>query len=403
MGEKIAMGFHATVDYELEWDADKFISLVRGYQIRDDELDAELHPDSERNMLRIALAHMREGSGAEFTPETNELCTRFAKHFACRQTLGGTAMRAALAISRLGYGTELSVCCYNRLVRAGIPSNVHCFSNIGEGCEAVYPHVVLTYPSGVRIKANDIDFVTPRENRILFSNDEEAKAMAVSQEFLPHMSDAKVFLLGCFSEVLDFRVLKQRMAETRELLNKRNSDTLLVMEDGCYIQKSFRAYVHKELMKCRPDILSMNEDELQEYVGKRFDILDAGLVLDALERCQNGIGVPLLIVHSSKWVLAYGADAGKVRQGLETGICVSSMHFCYGNACGREELRMVSAMGVRREGAVFCKKITELAGTRVCAIPTKDLSGVRNPTVVGLGDCFAAGLVLGLTERVLNV
>ncbi|MDC7287252.1 hypothetical protein NXH76_05525 [Blautia schinkii] len=403
MGEKIAMGFHATVDYELEWDAEKFINLVSDHQIKANELNADIQPDSERNMLRIALVHMKEGSGAEFTPETNELCVNFAKHFVYRQTLGGTALRAALAIGRLGYGTELSICCFNRLVRQGIPFNVHYFSNIGQGREEIYPHVVLTYPSGARIKANDIDFVTPRENRILFSNDEEAKAMAVSQEFLPRMRDAKVFLLGCFSEVLDFHVLKQRMAETRELLNKRNPDTLLVMEDGCYIQKSFRNYVHKELMKCKPDILSMNEDELQEYVGKRFDILDADLVLDALEQCQTRIGVPLLVVHSSKWALAYGTDAGKVKQALETGICVSSMHFCYGNACDREELRRVSAMDVKREGEAFCKKIKELAGTRVCAVLTKDLSGVRNPTVVGLGDCFAAGLVLGLTELVLDL
>lgn len=403
MGERIAMGFQATVDYELEWNTEKFIKLVCDYQIQDDELSTKVNPDSERNMLRIALAHMKEGSGAEFTPDTNELCVGFAKHFVHRQTLGGTATRAALAISRLGYGSELSICCYNKLIRQGLPPNIHYFSNIGQGHEEIYPHVVLTYPSGVRIKVNNIDFVTPRENRILFSNDEEAKAMQVSQDFLAHMRDAKVFLLGCFSEVLDFEILSTRLLETKELLKKRNPDTLLVMEDGCYIKKDFRTYVHKELMECRPDILSMNEDELQEFVGKRFDILDANLVLEALKLCQSSIGVPLLIVHSSKWAVAYGNNAGWVRRGLETGICVSSVHFCYGSHNGKEEFREVVSMALNKEGEDFCRRIEALSGGRACALPTKDLSGVCNPTVVGLGDCFAGGLVLGLTENVLDI
>ena len=51
-----------------------------------------------------------------------------------------------------------------------------------------------------------------------------------------------------------------------------------------------------------------------------------------------------------------------------------------------------------REGEAFCERIKKLAGECVCALPTKDLSEVKNPTVVGLGDCFAGGLALGLTD-----
>ncbi len=402
MREKIAMGFHATVDFELTWDTGRFIQLVSEYKIRDSELHTDISPNSERNMVIIALAHMKQGSGAEFTPDTNELCLRFARHFSHQQTLGGTATRAAIAISKLGYGSELSVCCFNRYVREGLPENVHYFSNIGEGTEEVYPHVIFTYPAGVRIQVNDINFVTPRENRIMFSNDEESKAMEVSGKFLPRMSSAQVFLLGCFSEVLDFDILKERMKATRELLEKRNSDTLLVFEDGCYIQKDFRIYVHKVLKQCRLDMLSMNEDELQEYVGRRFDILNVQLVLEALKQCQEGVGVPLLIVHTSKWAVAYGDNSEKARQGLYTGICLSALRFSYGDCYGADELWNISSMAANCEGEAFCHEIRKLAGSRVCALPTKDLSGVKNPAVVGLGDCFAGGLVLGLTENILK-
>lgn len=398
MREKIAMGFHATVDFELEWNRERFLSLVSKHRIRDQEICGAVPPDSERNMLLITLAYMKEGSGAEFTPTVNELCVRFAEHFSYRRTLGGTATRAALAISRLGYGSELSICCFNRFVREGFPENIHYFSNVGEGREEVYPHVIFTYPSGVRIAVNDIDFVTPRENRIMFSNDEDSKNMAVSREFLPRMSNAEVFLLGCFSEVLDFEVLKRRLKETKELLAGRNRNTLLVFEDGCYIHKEFRSYVHKKLTECRLDVLSMNEDELQEYAGKRFDILDEHSVLKALEQCRDSIGVPLLVVHSSKWALSYGVNAETLRKGLAAGICLSATSFCHGSRYGREEFFNTASMVPSREGEAFCERIKKLAGECVCALPTKDLSEVKNPTVVGLGDCFAGGLALGLTD-----
>lgn len=406
MREKIAMGFHATVDFELEWDTDKFVRLIRDYEIRDWEIRGDIQPDSERSMLIIILAHMREGSGAEFTPDTNDLCVSFAEHFVHRQTLGGTATRAAMAINRLGYGCELAVCCFNRLVREGLPVGIRCFSNVGKGREDIYPHTVFTYPGGIRIQANDIDFVTPRENRILFSNDEESKEMAVSQDFLPCMSDAKVFLLGCFSEVLDFEILRKRMEETKALLMRRNPDTLLVLEDGCYIQKDFRSYVHREILKCRLDILSMNEDELQEQIGKRFDILNVQVVLEALEACRKSIGVPLLVVHSSKWAVAYGENAESAesaRLGLDTGINLAAAHFCYGSDFKKDEYRYAATMAANKQGEAFCKEMEKIAGDRVCALPTKNLSQVKKPTVVGLGDCFAGGLALGLTEKELKV
>jgi hypothetical protein len=38
-------------------------------------------------------------------------------------------------------------------------------------------------------------------------------------------------------------------------------------------------------------------------------------------------------------------------------------------------------------------------GENICCRPCKDLSFVEHPTVVGLGDAFAGGLVIGLLER----
>ena len=55
-------------------------------------------------------------------------------------------------------------------------------------------------------------------------------------------------------------------------------------------------------------------------------------------------------------------------------------------------------MGEREEGIMFCKRIREINGEKICCLPTKNLSSVTHPTVVGLGDFFAGGLVAKLSE-----
>lgn len=41
-------------------------------------------------------------------------------------------------------------------------------------------------------------------------------------------------------------------------------------------------------------------------------------------------------------------------------------------------------------------KVKQEYGEHICCVPCKDLSFVKHPTVVGLGDAFVGGLVLGL-------
>ena len=54
------------------------------------------------------------------------------------------------------------------------------------------------------------------------------------------------------------------------------------MEDGCYTKEEFRKYIHNSLSD-RIDILSMNEDELQKYIGHRINIMDVDDVMNGLE------------------------------------------------------------------------------------------------------------------------
>lgn len=398
MGEKIALGFHTCVDYELDWDLSVIEELIRKFDVRRSEIRNDIVIDSERALLLVCLAYMMEGTGGEIIPERPEICTDFADHFVYRITIGGTAMRAATAIRKIGYESVIQTSCYNKYIRELVLPGIHYFPSVGLDRTDAYPHVILSYQANVRIRANDIDFTTPRENRVMFSRDIDSLNMLISQDFAPMIREARVFLLSCFSEVLDFGIMEKRMEETRRLLQALPQDALVVMEDGCYIVKEHRYYAHEKLRGV-VDILSMNEDELQEYMGRRIDILNPDEVLEAVQYAYEKSGIPTLIVHSAMWALAYGERANTLESALRGGIALASTRFCHGDEFGISEYEKIKGLPETDTGMEFARQIAGKAQLPLCCVPTKDMSFVKNPTVVGLGDYFAGGLLPELAEH----
>ena len=398
MGEKIALGFHTCVDFELTWNVQVLEQMIRELDIRNAEITSGHIPaDSERRLLISCLWHMKHGMGCELIPDTNQICLDFANRFRYRVTIGGTATRAAIAVSKIGYDSTIQLCCFNKYMKELLPKEIHYMVGVKRTRDEIYPHVILSYPGGVPIRANDIDFTTPRENRVMFSRDIDSLHMEISPDYADMIQDAEVFLLSCFSEILEKDVLKDRMDRTLKLLKALPGDTIVVMEDGCYIRKDFRIYVH-EALRGAVDILSMNEDELQEYIGRRIDILDVDQVLGAVKEVYEKVRVPTLLVHSGAWALACGKDAGKYEHALEGGITMASARFRCGDNFGRKEYEETGRLAAKRESTIFSRKIKEKAGEYICCLPSKDLSFVENPTVVGLGDFFAGGLLPCLTK-----
>lgn len=399
MGEKIALGFHTCVDYELVWDTSVIERQIVAFGIQARELQISPEADCERALWVSALAHLQAGIGGEIIPDESEICGAFASHFQFVKTLGGTATRAAIVLDKLGYDSVLQTSCYNDIVDQLLPPHVHAIPGVPPERNAIFPHVILTCAGGVRIKANDIDFVTPRENRIIISRDPDGLDTPVLvREFGERMTEAEVFLVGCFSQILDRDILVDRIGKIRALIGYMPAGSKVVMEDGCYVRKDFRHYVHRALADVT-DILSMNEDEMQEYIGKRIDILDLDAVAEALEEVYRGIRMPYLVVHSAAWALAYGENAASLRQSLEGGVTMASTRFRIGDGITPALYEQTRTLAPREESVVFCEKIKQRLGDRICIIPSKDLSHVKNPTVVGLGDSFAGGLLPGLLKE----
>lgn len=402
MGERIAMGFHTCVDYELVWDTRVVEEQIRAFGIHADELALDREIDCERSVWIACLAHLKEGIGGEMVPDSADVCEAFASHFTYAVTLGGTPTRAAIVLDRLGYETALQTSCYNEYVKRLMPARVHALSGVEAAHDKIYPHVVLQCRSGVRICANDIDFVTPRENRLMVSRDIDSLRMPILPEKFGEMiTDAEVFLLGCFSEVMDKDILAGCMEKTKALLSHLPPDARIVLEDGCYVKKDFRYYVHSQLAST-VHILSMNEDELQQYIEKRIDIFDPQAVKDAVSYVYRRSGIRTVLVHSAAWVLAYGELAQSMRNAMQGGMQTASTRFRLGDHLTRKDYEETGNIPDRADSLVFCREIKEIWDGRLCCIPCKDLSFVEHPTVVGLGDSFAGGLLPGLLRENRN-
>lgn len=299
MGKKIAMGFHTCVDYELVWDTAVAEEAIRAFDIHAAELKVYHEVASERELWIGCLALLQAGIGGEMMPQGPKVCIDFSDRFRYEITLGGTATRAAIVMDKMGYGSALQTSCYNRHVERLMPKLVEVLPGVPADHNDIYPHVVLQCAGGVRVHANDIDFVTPRENRILITSDLDSLHIPVlDQAFGAMLGDCEVFLMGCFSEILDRDILVDRVEKTRRLFTHLPEDALIVLEDGCYVKKDFRYYVHEQLCP-HAHILSMNEDELQEYIGRRIDILDPDAVIPALETVHKNSGIPLVLVHAA--------------------------------------------------------------------------------------------------------
>ena len=389
------MGFHCCVDYELIWDTEVIEGIIEQFGIREDELLLDTAVHTERDAWRYCLAHLRAGIGGEVVPDGAQSVIDFADHFDKKITLGGTPTRAAIVLDKLGYETALQTSCWNPHIERLLPDRVTAVPGV-EYDGSLYPHVVLQCAKGVRIHAGDIDFVTPRENRIMISRDDTSLDMPIlPEQFGPVIEDADVFLLGCFSEILDRRILDRCIRKTAQLLDHLPKDAVVMYEDGCYVMKAFRYAVHEHL---RPyiDVLSMNEDEMQEYIGRSIDILDVKAVVAAIQCVHESLGIDHIIIHSAKWALAYGKEPERLRDAILGGATMASTRFRKGDDITPENYAETAAMKDREDSTVFCEAIREALGDRICIIPSKDMSHVEHPAVVGLGDSFAGGCLPGL-------
>ncbi len=392
MSEKIALGLGDNTDYEIVWNSAVFEALIRRHDIRAAELAIDKPIASERDLVISILGFLRGGSGGERHVAASVIVEEFARNFAMKITLGGTSVRAAIAMHKLGYTSALHLVTINEHVRRLIPqdSPYVCSNTV----DSSFPHLIVQFDKGTRVCAGDIDICSSRANRIIYHDDTDNVTMRLNEGFGDLITGAKVFLVSGFNAMRDEQLLIDRLASLQQIMVSLPRTAQVFFEDAGYYNPSFHKLIIATLAP-RISIFSLNEDELQGHLGKTLNLLDASDVAAALADLRQLIAVPITVVHSMYWTLAYGDNAQAMASALKGGVTMATTRFRYGDDFTVENYREVENLPPNPDGAQFVTAIGDMLGSKVCAVPVAQVDQ-SNGTTIGLGDAFVGGFVPAL-------
>jgi ADP-dependent phosphofructokinase/glucokinase len=143
------------------------------------------------------------------------------------------------------------------------------------------------------------------------------------------------------------------------------------------------------------NIVSLNEDELQGHLDRRLDLLNASQIKEALVELHALLPVPVIVVHTRYWALAYGEKAASFSKALKGGITMATTRFCYGDDFTVENYKKIETLPPNQAGAIFADALNKLPGHKICCVPVAHVEQ-SNATTVGLGDAFVGGFLPAL-------
>lgn len=389
----LVLGLGGTVDYELMWDSSVFDRLARAHGVRRHELTTTAPITDERSLLVAVLAFVASGTGAERFVASSDVIEDFVSHFAYSITLGGTGVRAGLVLDALGIPSVQHLVSIDDNVRRLLPESMSYICSATE--DTLDPHLIVQYPVGAHVRLTDGDVLSPAANRLIFANDPPNRGMLLAADLPAALESAAVFLVSGFNTMQDHDLLELRLAEVRRAMESLTDDALVYYEDAGFYRREFADTVRTHLLS-RIDVYSMNEDELQEYLGRRVNLLDAGDVVRALREVHAVMPAPALVVHTRYWAIAMGPDAHPYRGGLESAVSVAATRYRVGDGLTAADVDDTRTMPRHGGGEALVAAVEEaLPGAVGIAAFSVD---VATPTTVGLGDTFVGGFLAGVVR-----
>lgn len=391
---QLALGLGNNVDYEIEWDGRVLQALAAQYGIREAELTTDAAVDSERSLVVSILAFLRSGAGGERFVASPAIIERFSARFSRKVTLGGTPIRAATAIAKMGFHSALHYVTMNEHVRRLTPPGcAYVCSSDEEHC---YPHLIVQFRQGDEVQTGLLRATAPRANRIIYDNDPENIRMALNEDFGAFCPQAGAFLASGFNAMQDEILLRERAASLRRIMKRLPRRAVTYYEDGGFYLDELRAALREEIEDLI-DIHGMNEEELQGYLGRGLNLLDPRQMSCALRDAYALLGARTLLVHTRHWVLAYGRGAGALAGALAGGIALAGARYRFGDDFTPAQVRDTQALPRQADAARFAAKLQALAGDALCCLPCVD-APEQNVTTIGLGDAFVGGFLAALCD-----
>lgn len=387
------LGLGGTVDYEIEWDSSVLEALAHEYRVTVEELTTGSPIASERDLLVSVLAFLQTGSGGERFVASSGIVEAFAARFTSRITLGGTGVRAALAMEVLGVTSTLHLVSIDDHVRRLLPAGSSHISSAEH--DSTDPHLIIQFPVGATVRIGTVALTAAHANRLIYSHDPPNQTLFLSDELGPALAAATLFLVSGFNSMQDPDALDERLAQLRDAMSRLPVNATVFYEDSGFHRPELSGRVRDTLLD-RIDVYSMNEDELANNLGHSVDLLDLTAVRTALDEALRLIPARHLVVHTRYWSAVVGEHAERYREAVQGGVLMSSTRYRFGDGFTLADYE--GMMFERRDPAgiaVAAGLEAAVAGT-VC-IPALLLED-PSPTTIGLGDSFVGGFVAALVR-----
>jgi ADP-dependent phosphofructokinase/glucokinase len=398
MGSPVVLGLGGCVDYELKLTAPTLRRLVADYRIGAAELGSPGPVTGERELVVSILGFLRTGGGGERFVASADAIRTFADRFPRRETVGGTAVRAAIAMSRLGVPSTLHLVSLNDTIRGNLPAD--CDYVCSGTADTLYPHLIVEYDRDLRVRVGDIDIRAPFPNRLIYVNDPANESMLLSDEWGGVLRDARVFLISGFNAVRDETLLDRRLATLRGHMRQLSPEAVVYYEDAGFHQPEFSRRVRAALLD-DIDVYGLNEDEMRAHLGHPVDLLSVPAVAAALTSLRTVIPVSTLVVHTKYWSAAVGRRAGEYARALDDGIVIASTRYRHGDGYDDAQYAAMLLLPRRAAAGVFAAALEARMGTVVRCVPGFRLD-VAEPTTVGLGDTFVGGFLAAIARDAVS-
>ncbi|GAB3618235.1 hypothetical protein GCM10027416_27920 [Okibacterium endophyticum] len=392
MSERLVLGLGGTVDYEIAWAPAVLEKLIDEHRIDAAELDTRIPVVDERSLLLTLLAFVRDGVGGERFVASSDIVAAFAARFPTRVTLGGTCVRAAIAMRSMGVTSLVHLVSIDDNVRRLLPDGI---ASICSGQrDTTDPHLIVQFPAGARVRQRDIDLAAPHPNRIIYTNDPPNRHLLLARELREALGSAQVFLVSGFNTMQDAGELDERVGQVIDHLAAMPDGSVVVFEDAGYHNEAFGRRVRDRLAP-HVDVYSLNEDELAAYRGHPLELLDASAMAEALEVFAAEVDVPCLVVHSKRWSVAIGTEAWRYAAALRGGILMASTRYLVGDGHTSEDYRRTATLPPQTASVSFAAELEAHFGGLAVCLPALVLD-TPSPTTIGLGDSFIGGFLAAL-------
>jgi ADP-dependent phosphofructokinase/glucokinase len=395
MAGPFVLGLGGTVDYEIRWSDDTITERARHHGIQRSELTTDLPITDERSLLVAVLGFVATGGGGERFLENSAILSPFADQFDTAVTLGGTGVRAGLAMAAVGVGSVQHLVSIDDTVRRLLPPAMTYLCSATD--DTLDPHLIVQYPQGARVSLADGVIEAPNANRVIVANDPPNRSMALSPELPQTLSTATGFLVSGFNTMVDESLLVRRLDDLRAAMDALPPGALVFYEDAGFYRAEFSTLVRERLLD-RITVYSMNEDELQERLGRRVDLLSAPDVAQAMNDAHERIPVPALVVHSHAWAIARGPLAPALVPELTSAVQMAATRYRVGDALTARDFDATSALALHPRGVELVTQVVASDPSSHAGVAGFVLD-VPTPTTIGLGDTFVGGFLAAAARR----